>query len=75
MWVFVMIVYIFNPNGVHSHYEKRVDKQYFQTEQQCLDFQDIYVSSAQQFGTGGRQVDVGCIYDKNAGKNGTTRVR
>ena len=68
MWVFVMVVYIWNPNVRHTHYQKRVDKEYFRTEEECLHYQDIYVGSAQQFGTGGRQIDVGCVYEKSPKK-------
>lgn len=59
-WILIIIVYVYNPTIPHTHYQEKVDKKYFRTEEECLQMRDIFVSQVGQFGAPG-PAQVGCF--------------
>lgn len=66
MWALIVVTMIFNPNIPHTHYEKRVDKTYYRSEEECLQNRDIFVNFAQDNDNLEGNTQIGCRFEKNA---------
>jgi hypothetical protein len=63
MWVLIIVTYFYNPGIARTHYDRKVEKQYYSTEEECLTYRDLvaYKANSNRYLS---HAEVGCVYQK-----------